>query len=216
MPSIHGRITSVGDPLIEPHWQQVVDRFIRMLEERDPSTLGHSMRVYRLAVATAQSLGWGGRLLEMTDIAARLHDIGKILVSPKTLSNPLPTLTSAQREEIIQHPSEGVRLVGNIFPPPVQDGILLHHERYDGRVSETEYPAYPHGYTGTRISPIARLLAVCDTFDAMTTKRPYNPPYTLAQVLEVLRRSAGTRFDPLIVDVFVRCVIPTLTKQASR
>lgn len=210
------RESPTADKLIEPRWQQMVAVFIRILEEKEAYTLGHSLRVRDLAVATARAMKWNGHLLEWTSIAAWLHDIGKIVVDLTTLRNQTLTLTPEQHRDIIDHPYNGAQMVRGIFPRPVQLGILLHHERYDGKVTGVKYPGYPFGWAGKDIHPIARVIAVVDTFDAMTSQRTYNEPLSVAQAIKVLRDGAGTRFDPRVISAFIRSVAPTLTKPASR
>jgi HD-GYP domain-containing protein (c-di-GMP phosphodiesterase class II) len=196
--------------IIEPSWRQVVDAFIRVLEEKDPYTRGHSQRVQEYSVLVAKVLGWDEFRVHCTSIASLLHDLGKIIVDRTTLQNQLPTLTPEQLGELANHPYYGAQMVRGLFPPEVVLAILQHHERMDGRVEGVPFPAYPFGLPGRCITPIARVIAVCDTFDALTTHRSYQPAIPKREALTMLQEEAGSRHDARVVRVFVKVVAPRL------
>jgi putative nucleotidyltransferase with HDIG domain len=167
----------------------------RAIEARDPYSSGHAARVTALAEAVAERLGWDEERRELLRTAAALHDIGKLTVSERVLRKPGP-LTEDELSEVRAHPETGARMVGLIRKlREAVPAVRHHHERWDGH-------GYPTGSAGERIPIEARVLAVADAFDAMTSHRPYRRALPAAHALSELRRCAGTQFDPEIVQVF--------------
>jgi len=168
---------------------------VRALEERD-HTQGHGARVAALAEPVARKLGWGAQQIAVLRHAAPLHDVGKVVVRAEILSKPGP-LSPEERVEMRTHPRAGASLV---LPMPnarhLLPYVLLHHERWDGG-------GYPCGIAGAAIPVEARLLAVADAFDAMTSPRPYRPMRPRAEAFAELECEAGRQFDPAIVDAFL-------------
>jgi len=168
---------------------------VRALEERD-QTQGHGARVAALAEPVARKLGWGPERIAMLRHAAPLHDVGKVVVRAEVLSKPGP-LSPGERAEMRAHPRAGASLV-----LPLRNArhllpyVLLHHERWDGG-------GYPCGLGGESIPVEARLLAVADAFDAMTSVRPYRPMRPREEAFAELQREAGRQFDPTIVETFL-------------
>jgi putative nucleotidyltransferase with HDIG domain len=174
-----------------------VDSLVRTLEERDPCTAGHSRRVHRYAGQLARELGFDARARRAVALAARLHDIGKVGVPEAILNKPGP-LTAAEQHVVREHPVIGER----ILRPVVRNREVLaavrgHHEHLDGS-------GYPDGLRGDLIPPAARLLAVADCFDALTSARAYRAALPAAEALEVLRSAAGRHLDPDFVAAFPR------------
>ncbi len=194
----------------EPDWRQLVIGFLRVLEQKDPYTRGHSQRVRDYAAMLAAALGWDELQRERATVAGLLHDIGKVAVERSTINNPFTLLTAQQREELIDHPYTGAQIVAGLFDEEVTLGILSHHERMDGDVHAATFPAYPLGIKGENISPIARVIAVADTFDAMTTRRAYSVPMGKSEALRTLQEGAGTRHDAHFVDAFIKEVAPRI------
>ena len=170
---------------------------IRMLaaaiDEKDPYTRGHSGRVAKYSIILGDGLGLSAEDLDRLRIAALLHDVGKIGVDDRVLKKP-GKLTDEEFELMKQHTVKGA----NIMRPVSQlkdmlPGIELHHERMDGQ-------GYPYGLSGEQIPIMARIIAVADTFDAITTNRPYQSAMDLEYALERIRSLAVTRFDPKVVD----------------
>lgn len=201
--------------VLEPDWRKVITAFLRVLEEKDPYTRGHSQRVQSYVDLLASALRWRPYDRQCASIAALLHDIGKVVVERSTIDNHSPFLTPAQRSELIDHPYHGAQIVAGLFPQSVVMGILQHHERMDGKVEQTTFPAYPFGTSGKSIHPIARCIAVCDAFDAMTTKRSYNVPMSKPEAIALLRRDAGSRFDAGIVRVFAHVAKDIVVSQTA-
>lgn len=200
--------------IVQPSWEQFAGIFIRVLEEKDPYTRGHSQRVREYAGLLTRALGWDDFRIWCTETAALLHDIGKVVVDNAILRNQRPQLLPEQWAELIDHPYDGAQMVRGIFPIEVQLGILQHHERMDGKVDAVSYPAYPFGIPGHLINPVARVIAVCDSYDAMTTQRSYNVPVPKQDALRLLREGAGSRHDKDIVKTFIARVAPALTTTA--
>jgi HD-GYP domain-containing protein (c-di-GMP phosphodiesterase class II) len=176
---------------------------IRMLaaaiDEKDPYTRGHSGRVAKFAVIVGQQLGLPAPELDKIRISALLHDVGKIGVDDKVLKKP-GKLTPEEFDLMKQHPLKGA----NIMRPVAQlkemlPGIELHHEHIDGA-------GYPHGLRGDAIPMMARIIAVVDTLDAMTTNRPYQTAMDLEFAMNKIIALAGTKFDPVVVDALDHAV----------
>lgn len=166
------------------------------VEARDPYTAGHTNRVTQIAMAIASELNWSRERLEVLEIGAYLHDIGKIGVSDAILRKP-DNLTLEEYNEMKKHPVLGAQMLRGISAlKPMLPYILYHQERYDGK-------GYPFGLKTDEIPIEGRLLAVADTFDAMTSNRPYRRGLSQAQVIEEIVSRRGTQFDPDIVDALL-------------
>jgi diguanylate cyclase (GGDEF)-like protein/putative nucleotidyltransferase with HDIG domain len=169
---------------------------VSVVEARDPHVYGHSRKVNTYAVALAEAIGLSPDDVSRVSTAALLHDIGKIGVSDKVL-NKKGKLSEENWEAIKAHPRLGANIVGNI--PNLAScvsSILHHHERWDGG-------GYPEGLKGEEIPIEARILAIADTFEAMTSTRPYRSAFSREEVIRELRRDAGTKFDPKLAEVFI-------------
>jgi HD-GYP domain-containing protein (c-di-GMP phosphodiesterase class II) len=166
------------------------------IEARDPYTRGHSARVSALAVVVARRLGWKGSRLGALGLGGLLHDVGKLNLDEAVLTKPGP-LDEDEYREIKRHPLAGARLIrGFEALRPALPYILFHHERWDGS-------GYPSGRSSEQIPIGARIVAVVDAFDAMTSPRPYRPPLTLSRALAEVVGGAGTQFDPGVVRAFL-------------
>jgi HD-GYP domain-containing protein (c-di-GMP phosphodiesterase class II) len=164
---------------------------------RDPSTAAHCRRVTGLAVRLAMWMGWDDDRLERLRVGARLHDIGKVMISERILSKRGP-LSPQELAEIRTHPTAGARLIAPVGP--AQDAlpyVLYHHERWDGT-------GYPTRRVGADVPEGARLLAVVDAFDAMTSTRPYRRALPTIHALAEIERCSGNQFDPEIAHAFLR------------
>ena len=167
------------------------------MEAKDPYTNGHSVRVRRWADAAGRRLGLEGTQLKMLTYAAELHDIGKLAVPDSILQAPR-RLTDVEWVIMREHPRRGVELIKHLtFLKDAQPAILHHHERYDGT-------GYPDGLKGDRIPLEARILAVIDAYDAMTTVRAYRPAMSHEMAVAELRHCSGAQFAPDVVDAFLR------------
>ena len=165
------------------------------IEARDPYTKGHSERVAQFSKAIAEELNWEKCEIELIDWGGMLHDVGKIGISDSILKKP-GKLTDNEYKVIQSHPLIGTQIIKNIsFLEPVIPYILEHHERFDGK-------GYPGGVAGKNISIKGRLLSVADSFDAMTTVRPYKKALKPENSFKEILRNKGTQFDPEIVQAF--------------
>ena len=171
---------------------------VRMLEKKDVYTRGHSNRVAVYAVKTAVQMGYTGEILDQIRLGGELHDIGKIGTRDVVLNKPGP-LTPDEFEEIKKHVVEGEEILEPLRRehPLVLDIVRSHHERIDGT-------GFPDRLTGPSIPIVARLVAVADAFDAMTTSRAYRPSRTPGEALDELDRCKGTHFDAPVVSAFQR------------
>ena len=168
----------------------------RSVEEKDPATEGHCKRLERLAVATGERLGLSGQRLIDLSYAAYLHDVGKVKVPDRILNKAEP-LTEAEWVEMHRHPEYGEEMLSEKeFLRAAARIVRAHHERYDGR-------GYPDGLKGDEIPLEARIIAVVDTYDAITSERPYQPALAKKEALDELRRGAGTQFDERVVKAFI-------------
>ena len=171
---------------------------VRMLEKKDVYTRGHSDRVSVYAVKTAIQLGFTGEVLDQIRLGGELHDIGKIGTRDEVLNKPGP-LTPSEFEEIKKHVVEGEEILEPLRRdhPMVLDIVRSHHERVDGS-------GFPDHLEGESIPVVARVVAVADAFDAMTTSRAYRPSRSPEEAVEELHRCSGRHFDPSIVAAFIR------------
>lgn len=169
----------------------------RALEAKDAYTRGHSIRVSGYAVATARRMGFQGTLLDGIRLGGELHDIGKIGTRESVLHKP-GSLTADEFRQISEHPLLGERMLSPLAreSPDVLRIVRSHHERVDGR-------GFPDGLRGDHIPVEARIVAVADAFDAMTTRRPYREARPPEQAMDELRRVAGTQLHPEAVEAFV-------------
>ncbi|MDQ2982422.1 MAG: diguanylate cyclase [Actinomycetota bacterium] len=166
----------------------------KAVDARDAYTGSHSTRVASLAARVATRLGLDQEEVELTRLAARLHDLGKLALPEELLRKPGP-LTEPERLILERHPQIGFRMLESLGIDPVADWVLHHHERWDGT-------GYPDRLLGERIPLGARIIFVADAYDAMTSERVYRRPLSPASALEELEHCAGTQFDPEVVAAF--------------
>ena len=169
------------------------------IDAKDGYTHRHSERVAMLSMRLAAELGMSAEEQETVKLSALLHDVGKIAVPDSILNKP-DKLTPEEYEEMKKHPVHGARILGNIQSPAVRavlPGVQYHHEKWDGT-------GYPEGLAAEDIPLLGRVLGVSDYFDALTSARAYRKPLSMDDVVEMIRKGAGTHFDPKVVDVLVR------------
>lgn len=171
---------------------------VRSLEARDPYTALHSERVTAIALDLARELGLSESERETLALGARLHDIGKVGVRDEVLLKT-GKLTEEEWEEMRLHPEIGLRILHPMLPHlgPIEGIVLHHHERWDGR-------GYPKGLRGEEIPRLARIVAVADAYEAMTSDRPYRKGLSPEEAAEVVRKEAGKQFDPEVAEAFLR------------
>ncbi|MEU6342991.1 HD-GYP domain-containing protein [Streptomyces sp. NPDC046977] len=179
--------------------QATVRALVQAVEIKDRYTRGHSERVGRASALIAREIGLPAERVEALRLAGILHDIGKIGVPTRVLRKDGP-LTPEERRIIELHPGYGHDIVRGIdFLDDARSAILHHHERMDGS-------GYPHGLAGDAIPSSARVVAVADAFDAMTSTRSYQRAREVGEALGELRRCSGRHFDPEMVEALVRIV----------
>jgi HD-GYP domain-containing protein (c-di-GMP phosphodiesterase class II) len=171
---------------------------VHALEAKDAYTSGHSARVSRYAMKTAVLLGFTGDQLEHIRLGGELHDIGKIGTREDILNKPGP-LTPEEFQHIRAHAPLGERILTPFLggSPIVLRIVRSHHERMDGS-------GFPDALEGDQIPLEARIVAVVDAFDAMTTNRAYRQPRTPEQAIQELRRCSGAHFDAAVTEAFLR------------
>ncbi len=165
------------------------------IDARDPYTLGHSVRVGQLAMTIGRHMGLDERTLGQLEIGGYLHDIGKIGIRDAVLLKP-SELTDQEREAIEEHPTIGLQILEPVeLPNQVLQFVASHHEKLDGS-------GYPRGLKGDDVPIAARIAAVSDMYDAVTTHRPYRMPMTPYEALAMLRSHAGRFLDRDVVEAF--------------
>lgn len=181
---------------IEKMSLQTIETLANAIDAKDPYTKGHSSRVSQYSVMIAEALGWTEHRVNDLRYAALLHDIGKIGVPDSILNNP-KRLTDAEYEIIKSHTTTGAEILrGRIMIASAEDVARGHHERYDGR-------GYPLGLKGTDICEEARIVAIADAFDAMSSNRIYRKACDPNHIREELINGKGKQFDPAFTDVFI-------------
>jgi HD-GYP domain-containing protein (c-di-GMP phosphodiesterase class II) len=174
----------------------VLHALTRSIDAKDTYTRGHSQRVAELSRSLARKIGLSDEQCERVYLSGLLHDVGKIGV-PEAVLTKAGRLTAEEFATIHKHPAIGAQILGNIRQ--LQDiipGVLFHHERWDGH-------GYPHALSGDKIPLMGRIIAVADSFDAMTSTRTYRPAMPLETVLQEISRCGGSQFDPALARVFV-------------
>jgi hypothetical protein len=173
--------------------EATVRTFVRAVEIKDGYTRGHSERVARASVMIARQLGMREDRVVCLRYAGILHDVGKLSVPTRVLTKP-GRLDPDELREVQRHPVSGAAMVRDLeFLGEAHAGILHHHERMDGR-------GYPAGLVGGEIPEFARVIAVADAFDSMTSTRSYRPARGTRAAMIELRRCSGSQFDPRMVD----------------
>jgi response regulator RpfG family c-di-GMP phosphodiesterase len=181
---------------LEASYEATLQSLVTALDLRDSETEGHSARVVEYAKILSDRLGIEEPELTSIRLGAILHDVGKIGVSDSILRKPGP-LDPDEWTEMRKHPEMGYRMLQGIpFLEPALAVVLAHQERWDGT-------GYPKGLRGDKIPLAARIFAVVDTFDAMTSDRPYRKALTIGRAREEVRLFAGKQFDPRVAEVFL-------------
>jgi len=184
---------------VQRAYHEAILALINAIEAKDPYTIGHTQRTSRYALGIALELGLSENQCQLLKTAAELHDIGKIGIRESIMTKP-SALSGSEYHTIQEHVLVGEKILKPItylqFVLPVIRG---HHENYDGS-------GYPDGLKGEDILLESRILAVADSFDAMTTQRPYNAPMSFSDALEECKKKAGTQFDPKVVEALERFV----------
>jgi hypothetical protein len=174
---------------------RVLHQVAAALDAQDPYLDGHSKRVARYAAITAKRMGLPAEEVARVRAAATIHDVGKLRVPVEVIRKP-GELTDAEVEEVKRHAVHGADMVAGLRDPEITSIVRHHHERFDGG-------GYPDGLRGVGIPLGARIVAVADTFDALTSPRPYRPAASHKRALDVLVEEAGSQLDPAVVRAFL-------------
>jgi response regulator RpfG family c-di-GMP phosphodiesterase len=178
-------------------YQQTLEGWVRMLDLRDKETEGHTQRVTILTERLARSMGVQGDALVQITRGALLHDVGKIAIPDSILLKPAG-LTEQERELIRQHPIYACNMINPIeFLQPAIDIPYCHHERWDGT-------GYPRQLKGDEIPFAARIFAIVDVWDALTSNRPYRKALPVDEVKQRIQDDSGRHFDPQVVEAFMK------------
>lgn len=195
---VQQRTAQLQDALqqIERSYEDTLQALGAAIDLRDNETAGHSQRVCHYSLQIARAMDWPEKELRSLARGAYLHDIGKLGIPDGILLKPGP-LTADERRLMQRHAQIGFDIVKDIpFLADAAEMVLTHHERFDGG-------GYPRGLKGTEILPSARVFAIADTLDAITSDRPYRRASSFESARETIRRLSGSQFDPQIVTVFL-------------
>ncbi len=172
-------------------YHEIIDCIVSALDAKDPYTAGHSQRVSDMSLAVCRLLGFSEESTQKIHIAAHLHDIGKIGV-PDAILNKKDCLTEEEWEAIKKHPEIGAEILSKSHHlNELKEIVLSHHERFDGK-------GYPAGLKAEEIPVGARIIAICDSIDAMTSNRYYRKAHSLEFCYQEIERNLGIMYDPMI------------------
>jgi HD domain-containing protein/GAF domain-containing protein len=190
-------------------YRDTVRAFAAAIDIKDKYTQGHSDRVGKYSEMIARELGFGEEEVEGMAIAGYLHDVGKLVVERDIINAPY-RIDAKQSSELNRHPAAGFEILSPIHHPyaDIPLSAKYHHERMDGR-------GYPDGLTDLQIPLGAKIVTVADSFDAMTTDRPYKTRRTFDEVIMDFRRNTGSQFDPVVVSAFCRALLKELNGETK-
>jgi HD-GYP domain-containing protein (c-di-GMP phosphodiesterase class II) len=190
-------------------YRDTVRAFAAAIDIKDKYTQGHSERVGKYSEIIAREMGWGEEEVEGMAIAGYLHDVGKLVVERDIINAPYK-INAKESSELNRHPGAGFDILSPIHHPYADIPLMAkyHHERMDGR-------GYPDGLTDLQIPIGAKIVTLADSFDAMTTDRPYKTRRTFAEVIVDLRQNTGSQFDPVVVQAFCRALQKELNGETT-
>jgi len=190
-------------------YRDTVRAFAAAIDIKDKYTQGHSERVGRYSEIIAQEMGWSEDEVEGIQIAGYLHDVGKLVVDRNIINAPYH-IDAKQSSELNRHPAAGYEILLPIHHPYADIPLMAkyHHERLDGR-------GYPDGLVDHQIPIGAKIVCLADSFDAMTTDRPYRRRRSFEDVVRDLRQNSGTQFEPKVVVAFARAILKEVKGQTK-
>src|SRR5437660_4007246 len=191
-------------------YRETVHAFAAAIDIKDRYTQGNSVRVCKYSEVIAREMGWSDEEVEGITIAGYLHDIGKLIVDLSVINSP-ERFSAKDSKEMSRHPAAGYEILARINHPYAEIPLMAryHHERLDGK-------GYPDGLKGDEIPAGAKIVTLADSFDAMTTDRPYRKKLPLEDVLEDFRVNTGTQFDPEVVCAFCRAFLREIEGSKER
>jgi putative nucleotidyltransferase with HDIG domain len=176
-----------------------IEALVKTVEIKDPYTLGHSKRVSKISVSIAENMGIKNSKLKQIEVAGLLHDIGKIGINELIL-NKTTRLTEEEFNEIKKHPGFGVAILKNMeLLKDIVPLVYCHHEKFNGK-------GYPAGLAGEKIPLGARIIAVADAFDAMTSNRSYRTAWDKEKAIQEIKKGLGNHFDSDVVKFFIQTI----------
>lgn len=180
--------------------RRLIDSIVQALHQKNPREEQHSQRVSILCAEIGGALGLSEYEIKKVELAALMHDVGKIVIDESIL-NKNDKLSDTEWQQIKRHPEIGYRILATSSDTAeIANAALAHHERWDGK-------GYPKGLKKNEIPILARIIAVADSFDAMTGRRHYRQPFTVEQAIAEIKRCGNTQFDPIIVEAFLACEV---------
>ncbi len=180
---------------LENAYVSIVQALAVAIEARDPYTLGHSARVATYSLMIGEKIGLSKKELGELEVAALFHDVGKLRISDSILRKKQP-LSPSELNAIKNHPLDGAAILQKVKPlQKYVDSVRHHHEHFDGG-------GYPDGLNGERIPLHSAIIAIADTYDAMTSTRPYRKAMSTSEALLELRKGRGKQFDPILLEAF--------------
>lgn len=190
-------------------YRDTVRAFAAAIDVKDKYTQGHSERVGKYSEIIAHEMGWGAEEVEGMAIAGYLHDVGKLVVERDIINAPYK-IDAKQSSELNRHPAAGYEILSPIHHPYADIPLMAkyHHERLDGR-------GYPDGLTDEQIPLGAKIVSLADSFDAMTTDRPYKTRRSFDEVIKDFRRNTGTQFESQVVAAFCRALLKELNGETK-
>ena len=178
----------------------IISTILNTLHEKNPREEQHSQRVSEICQNIGRAIGFSEINISKLKVVGLLHDIGKIAIEEGILNKP-GKLTEQERNEIKRHPDIGYRILSSSNEMlELADCVLAHHERWEGT-------GYPKGLKGEAIPKVARIIALADSYDAMTSERSYRKAMSEEEALIEIRNNAGTQFDPVIAKIFIEQVL---------
>ncbi|MGI8469768.1 MAG: HD domain-containing phosphohydrolase [Pyrinomonadaceae bacterium] len=191
-------------------YKDTVKAFAAAIDCKDKYTEGHSARVGKYSEIIASELGWNEERIEGAAVAGYLHDVGKLTVDRSVINSPA-RITASEHEQLAKHPTVGYEILSPIHHPfaDVPLAAKNHHERLDGR-------GYPEGLYDREIPYIGKLVCLADSFDAMTSDRPYRRRRTAEEVIDDLHRNSGKQFAPELVTAFCTGILKELTGETKQ
>ena len=188
-----------------------LESLLNAIDANDAVTGSHVRRVAAIALILGEEAGLDQRTLRSIERIALFHDIGKLHEALSDIFHEETKLTPEERRAVMTHPQRGAEVLAPLegFFPDLPKGVAAHHERWDGT-------GYPRGLKGKRIPLAARVVAIADTFDAITHRRRYSHPRSINEAMRAIEEGRGTQFDPELVDVFMRPPVRAKIEKAMR